>query len=246
MLVLQALLLKAYFAILIFVCVMASHDYKPWFFLGLVMFIFCQMSMRSLVPSNVLRRIASVYLYCNIFFLWLFLYHRENPKLLLFNVNYAMLSQFINDNALPYFQYRQTLFLISMEIEGVCLFIWKYMKITKTSPLLYMVNFLWLSLHAVVVVFVINRIFITLNSEISNLVLRHFMDTSLLVSHPKSFLSVEALNTSRYESPVAIELYYANSSCYDKSMLINTKEILHLNDSSGVFFPYFYGEKQRC
>lgn len=120
--VFRALLAKTSTVICIFITVMTCHEQTPWVLLYVVMMLFV---FSTLHPVLVRHRNNGVGVGLVLFYV---LYVINFVQIVFLTEDLSFLH-FANENALPYFQFRQTLSCIYLEITSVGLFLFKFVKI---------------------------------------------------------------------------------------------------------------------
>lgn len=234
--VFRALLAKTSTVICIFITVMTCHKQTPWVLLYVVMMLFV---FSTLHPVFVRHRNNGVGVGLVLFYVLYVI----NFVQIVFLTEDSSLLHFANENALPYFQFRQTLTCIYLEITSVGIFLYRFLKILGLHLKEIIAWLIYLSIHATVVLLIAEWVFVTIYVIVNQSILHNFLftfDEKMPSKYPHSFFSDDVLNKTKVDSPaMKIEIFSLNSAC-NRCVKLQTIVAGSATDIDGNYFPYTY------
>lgn len=202
----SVLLLRAAFSVSLFVLFLVHQDSVPWITLytSLMYYSAFVLITTPTASSNIGSRFASLQLLSLVVNCWMWVEART--------VDIHISDVFI-DNALPYFQYRQTLVLISEDLANVIVFMDNLRKQLGLSFQKGLYIFVFLCVHALLLLFLIDYIYVSFYSLLTTKVTENFyssLNQNVSVLYPEGYFYHKVLERRSYTQVVFQEEIYSH------------------------------------
>lgn len=239
MTVFRALLARTSTLTCIFITIMACHEQTPWILLYLIMMLFVFTTLQPVLKAPNRGKVWIVLFY--ILFLInfvqiIFLTHDRNRL------------DFLNENALPYFQFRSTLSCIYFEVISVWIFLFRLFRILGVKLKVFLVWLIYISIHAIFVVFIIDCVVVNIYNSVYQNILGNFFctfDERMISKYPISYFNHDVLNATTFESPVRRAKLFSLEQAHNRCLWLQSIEEKQVKDMEGNYLPYTYSRASR-